>query len=141
MVALVLDREQIATMGPQRHIAQSYVTTISTILSNAFGMSLCISLSASFTQYLWRLVRTEALELSTLDRLWTLRANPFSLFSRGVLRKAWVLVVVASLLWTVPVAVSFPPGAITVIKSEQNFYRSAFVPTFDPSDVSKDILL
>lgn len=45
---------------------------------------------------------------------------------------------VAIIYWSASIAMSFPPGAITVVPSlKQIIVRDAVVPTFNASDVSE----
>lgn len=124
--------------GPYPHVPQTYSTTASILLANSFGLLLRISLSLSFTQYLWHILRTTLLRVSTIEQLFIMRSDPLSLFNTTVLQKAWPLVLITALLWSIPVAVSFPPGALTIVPSSRsNIVTDALVPTFNASDVSQ----
>ncbi|CZR62770.1 uncharacterized protein PAC_12667 [Phialocephala subalpina] len=122
--------------GPYPHVPQTYSTTASILMANSFGLLLRISLSLAFTQHLWHILRTTLLRISTIEQLFIMRSDPLSLFNTTVLQKAWPLVLITALLWSIPVAVSFPPGALTIIpSSHSNIVTEALVPTFNASDV------
>lgn len=128
--------------GPAAPVSQTYSTTVSTILSMLFGLSLRFSLGLSFTQYLWHLLRLAPLKASTIDGLFTMRSNPFLLFDPLILKKAWPLVLSAVIIYGSTIAPSFPPGALTVAQSAQvHVVQDAVVPTFNASDVSIGLVL
>lgn len=94
-------------------------------------------LGLSFTQYLWYILRRQPLATSTIEHIFTLRSNPLSLFDQTVFRSARPLVMIAIIYWSVSIAMSFPPGALTVVSSLQEILvLNAEVPTFNASDVS-----
>ena len=74
--------------GPGHHIPQTYSTTASILLAGMFGLMLRISISVAFTQHLWRLLRATPIRVATIERLFTLRSSPTSLFHVDVLAKA-----------------------------------------------------
>lgn len=78
------------------------------------GILLRFSLAAAFTQHFWYLVRQSPLHLETIESLYTLRGNFWSIFSLRVFCKGWLLVAIALVTWAIPIAMSFPPSAITV---------------------------
>lgn len=98
--------------------SQSHVTAASTIMANVVGLCIRICLAAVFTQYFWRVVRLSPLRLDTVELLYSLRNNPSSLGSLNVYQKGWLLVIIATILWVIPIAMSFPPSAITVHHAE-----------------------
>jgi len=121
--------------GPHRVVPQSYVSTISNILANTFGYSLRGGLALAFVQYLWRLLRVQTMKVSTIEMLFTIRANPFVLLRPTALKATPLLFVLAIVLWALQVVVSFPPGAITVTTVQRISYKTVNVPTFDASFV------
>lgn len=54
------------------------------------------------------------IRIITLESLFTLRTNPLRLFRLDVLRRGWLLVLIAVLLWVTSITASFPPSAMTV---------------------------
>jgi beta-lactamase regulating signal transducer with metallopeptidase domain len=106
-------------------------------MANVLGLLLQLSLAMAFTQCLWRLVRFSSFKTVTLDRFFTMRSNLASLFGVILQREAWILVLISILIWAIPIAVSFPPGAITVVPEiHPSLVSNGKVPTFAASDVS-----
>jgi hypothetical protein len=123
--------------GPNRVAPQSYVTTASTILANAFGFSLRATLATAFVQYLWHLLRVSTMKVSTIELLFTIRTNLFMLFRPAVLRATPALCALAILMWGLQVATSFPPGAITISTAEKISHEIVTIPTYNASFVRK----
>lgn len=116
-------------------IPQSYVTTASSIMANLFGASLTAALAIAFTQWLWRLMRRTPTKVATIELLFTIRTNPFLLFRPAVIRCTPVLFLCALLTWSIYIATSLPPGALTVQLSERTYFQMVRVPTFNASEV------
>jgi hypothetical protein len=122
--------------GPNRIAPQSYITTASNILANAFGFALRASLSVVFAQYLWHLLRVQTMKVSTIELLFAIRSNPFQIFRIATLATTPTLCLLASFIWSLQVITSFPPGAITVITAQHRSFLTMQVPTFNASFVS-----
>lgn len=107
-------------------------------MANVFALCVKALLSTVFTQYLWRLVRLSPLRVMTIESLFTLRRNPLSLFRTSVLRKGWLLCIIALLIWVTSIAASFPPSAITVETAiyEKSSVRGG-IPGLNVSSVSQ----
>ncbi|KAF2095130.1 hypothetical protein NA57DRAFT_79617 [Rhizodiscina lignyota] len=103
-------------------------------MANAIGILLQISLGSAFTKYLWRLVRLAYYRTAFLDDLFSMRSNPLALFRVLAKRKAVILILLSLFLWTISVAVSFPPGAVTVEQATQK--SEAAVPSFGIFDLN-----
>ncbi|KAI9785818.1 MAG: hypothetical protein M1816_008210 [Peltula sp. TS41687] len=115
-------------------IPQSYVTTASNILATCFGASLIAALAIAFTQYLWQLMRKNSMKVENIERLFTIRANPFLLLHPAVIRCTPVLFLCAVLVWSIHIATSFPPGALTVQLTKRTSFQTLTVPTFNASE-------
>lgn len=116
-------------------IPQTYVTTASNIMATLFGASLIAALAIAFTQYLWQLMRRTSMKVINIERLFTIRINPFLLFNPAVIRCAPVLFFCAVLIWCIHIATSFPPGALTVQLTKRTSFQMLPVPTFNSSEV------
>lgn len=117
--------------------SQSYVTAASTVAATVVDICLRICLAAVFTQYFWYLVRQTPLHLETLDALYSLRMNLGALLSLRVLRRGWLLSVIAIILWCIPIAMSFPPSAITIADGQSiSSGIQHGLPSMNLSDVS-----
>jgi hypothetical protein len=121
--------------GKDRAAPQSYVSTASNILSNAFGLSLKTSLAIASTQFLWYTLRKSHLRVSTIESLFQLRFNPFLIFDRLVITSGPILVLIAIVIWSIQIAASFPPGALTIVTSNRTSNQNMNVPTFNASFV------
>ncbi len=122
--------------GPFRIAPQSYITTASNILANIFGVSLRASLAVAFCQYLWHLFRVQAMKVSTIELLFSIRSNPLQIFRTATLRAAPTLCALALLMWLSNIAQGFPPGAITISKAPRISYKTVTVPSCNASFVS-----
>lgn len=122
--------------GQDHSLSQTYSTTISIMLAGMFGIMLRLGISAAFTQYLWHLLRAKPISAATIERMFILRSSPASILFRDVLVKAWPLVFMACLSWSTSIAMSFPPGALTINASCRTFDAAETeVSTFNASDV------
>ncbi|TGO65516.1 hypothetical protein BCON_0002g01010 [Botryotinia convoluta] len=122
-----------AADGEDRVAPQTYISTASNILANAFSFFLKTALATSFVQYLWRLLRVQSMKISTIDTLFGLKSNPFQICTGAAIRAAPVLSVLSIMMASMTVAVSFPPGAINVVTIQRTSYNSVVVPTFNAS--------
>ncbi|KAF7953504.1 uncharacterized protein EAE97_000903 [Botrytis byssoidea] len=122
-----------AADGKDRVAPQTYISTASNILANAFSFFLKTALATSFVQYLWRLLRAQSMKISTIDTLFGLKSNPFQICTGAAIRAAPVLCVLSIMMASMTVAVSFPPGAINVVTIQRTSYNSVVVPTFNAS--------
>jgi hypothetical protein len=117
---------------PADTISQTYVSTISHLLGNVFRASLCGALAVAFAQHLWRVLRTNSVKISNIELMYTIRSNFFLLAHPGVVMTAPLLFLLSCLAWTIPLAVIYPPGALTVVPSPRIDFPDTLVPTFDP---------
>jgi hypothetical protein len=125
--------------GRHRAAPQSYISTASNILANAFGFAFRGSLSIAFVQYLWHLLRVSSMKVSTIELLFSHRSNPFQVFRTASLRATPTLCLLAIVTRLLHIATGFPPGAITVITVQKASNSLVSVPTFNASFVSEDI--
>ncbi|TVY80729.1 hypothetical protein LSUE1_G003442 [Lachnellula suecica] len=85
--------------GPHRVASQAWITTSSNILANAFGYSYRSALAIAFAQHLWYLLRQSTMKVSTIESLFSIRANPFQLFKLAVLRATPLLCTLAFIIY------------------------------------------
>ncbi|KAJ8114052.1 hypothetical protein OPT61_g3959 [Boeremia exigua] len=95
-------------------IRQSFVTAISILLSVLFRAALLGAVGICFAQVLWRTLRGNPLPVSTIESLFQIRSNPFELLNLRTVRRSVLLFLLAAYMWLVPVAVTFPPSALTI---------------------------
>jgi hypothetical protein len=120
------------TDGPGS-IPQSYVAALSHAIGLLFRACLCGSLAIAYTQYLWRLMRKETIEVSSIELLHKITHNPFLLGFPEVVRTTPTLFVLALLTWFLPLAITFPPGALIVVSTPAVSNYSGVVPTYNAS--------
>lgn len=89
----------------------------------------------AFTQHLWRILRTTSVKVSEIELLYTVRNNLFLLAHPGVVKTTPLLFLLAVFIWTIPLAVIYPPGALTVVPFAQVNFRNTLVPTFNATQV------
>jgi hypothetical protein len=124
----LLDKKRAEGPGS---IPQSYVATMSLVLGLLFRSSLCASLTIAFTQALWRLLRLKALSLSSIEVLFKITQNPIMLFFPEGVKATKILFLLALFSWTLPIAITFPPGALIVVSTSEDSVSSISVPTYD----------
>lgn len=95
-------------------LRQSRVSTISLLLVTAFRAAVVTTLGVCFTQYLWYLLRRNSLRISHIEDLFQIRSNLWTLASLTIVRKAPLLFIMAALSWLVPLAMVYPPTALTI---------------------------
>ncbi|EEA28940.1 hypothetical protein EYB25_000151 [Talaromyces marneffei] len=116
-------------------INQPYVTALSYFFVNGFRLLLAASLGISFVQIVWQLLRVKPIQLGELDGLLSVLSNPLQLGRVSLFWRAPVPFLCAIAFWCLPIAMVFPPGALTVeTRSLTNITEQA-VPTFDPTFV------
>jgi len=87
----------------------------------------------SFTQYMWRIFRTQSTKISTVEKLYQLPHNFFLLFCIKSLAKAPALFLLALSTWLVPIATIYPPGALTIASTPFSSNEQMVVPSYDPN--------
>ncbi|KAF2502749.1 hypothetical protein BU16DRAFT_498544 [Lophium mytilinum] len=129
-VFVFLDRKR--TDGPHS-IPQSYVAALSHLLGLLFRATLCSSLTVAFTQCLWHLMRIKTVKISSIDMLFQITKNPFLLVQPEVVKTAPILFILALFTLLLPLAITFPPGALIVVPSSVRSNYNATVPTYNGS--------
>ncbi|KAF8541197.1 hypothetical protein BDD12DRAFT_949477, partial [Trichophaea hybrida] len=114
-------------------LPQSMVSAISTAFVFLFRSFLVASLGIAFTQRIWRLFRIKPLTASTIDLLYTILRNPVNFLYPQVIRSAKIEYAFATLIWIIPLATIFPPGALRVGFQPNTVVQSLEVSTFDPT--------
>jgi hypothetical protein len=141
-LALFLYLNKKPADGKTEAAPQSYISTASNVLSNTFAMSLQASLATAFTQYLWYILRTSTLKVETIEKLFIVRSSPIILLDLPAMASGPILALIAVMIWTLQIAASFPPGALTVASSNDEWnqildvstFNASFVGVFQPSE-------
>lgn len=122
--------------GPDRVAPQTYISTASNILANAFSFFLKSALTIAFVQHLWHLMRVQTMKISTIETLFGIKSNPLQIVTSAAIRSTPALCVISIIMSGMAIAASFPPGAINVISTQIISYQVVPVPTFNASFVS-----
>lgn len=83
-------------------------------MANVVGILVQVCLGSVFTQYLWRMVRTTSYTTVSLDDMFSMRSNPLAMCRALFKLEAGILIMLSLFIMLTSIAVSFPPGAITV---------------------------
>jgi hypothetical protein len=114
-------------------ISQPYVTALSYFFVNGFRLLLAASLGISFVQIVWKLLRVRPIQLGDLDSLLSVLSNPLQLGRVSLFWRAPVPFLCATVFWCLPIAMVFPPGALTVETRTLTTVSERSVPTLDPA--------
>lgn len=114
-------------------ISQPYVTALSYAFVNGFRLLLAAALGISFVQMVWKILRVRSMQLGDLDRLLSVLGNPLQLGRVTLLWRAPIPFLCAFLFWCLPIAMIFPPGALTVETMMVTSFSEKSVPTIDPA--------
>ncbi|KUL82829.1 hypothetical protein ZTR_09601 [Talaromyces verruculosus] len=105
-----LDEQQLDEYG----FSQPFVTGVSYFFVNGFRLFLAAALGISFVQIVWKLLRVQPIQLGDLDNLLSVLSNPLQLGRVNLFWRAPVPFLCAIVFWCLPIAMVFPPGALTV---------------------------
>lgn len=86
----------------------------------------------SFAQHLWRCLRQKSLAISRIEQLFCLRSNPFELTRARAAIDVPFLFAMAIFVWLIPIAVIYPPSALTVNSQPYSVTRDLNLPTLFP---------
>ena len=114
-------------------VSQEVVSTISVGLTRLFGMVMTVTLSNALAQLVWRYLRRQSLRLSTVDSLFNLCTHFISLSLPHAILHAPAMTTLAVVIAFVPIAMIFPPGAITVNLLPSPGRVTLSVPSWDAS--------
>ncbi|KAE8416501.1 hypothetical protein BDV36DRAFT_260138 [Aspergillus pseudocaelatus] len=120
--------------GRSAPVPRTYSRTISIISASAVGLLLRFSLGLSFTQYLWRVLRSASLKISIIEQLFSMRSSLTFVQHRVILQKVWPLILITIIIWCTSIAMSFPAMAVTP-SFREHIVVDFSVPTFNAEDV------
>jgi hypothetical protein len=110
----VIDLSNESIPFDSTNFLQSSATTFSLVLVTAFRAAMIASIGMCYTQCLWKKLRSELLQIGLIEELFQIGKNVLRLFKPAVVWYAPLLLSVAVLSWLLPVAIIYPPGALTV---------------------------
>jgi hypothetical protein len=104
-----LDFKQVSEVP----IPQSWVIRIGTAFAFLFKASLVPAVGIEFYQRFWYSAKRSALEVASLDAMVGVLGNPLNFLNPELLLKTKALFVMAVIVWILPLAAIFAPGAMT----------------------------
>lgn len=112
---------------------QPFVTGLSYFFVNGFRLLLAASLGISFVQMVWKLLRSRPIQLGDLDHLLSVLSNPLQLGRVSLFWKAPIPFLCAIVFWCLPIAMVFPPGALTIETRTISTVSENTVSTLNPT--------
>lgn len=76
-------------------------------------------------------MRVKTIEVLAIDRLFKITSNPLLLFNPGLLKTAPLLYILASFALLLPIAITFPQGALIVTSTSASSTPDTVVPTYN----------
>jgi hypothetical protein len=116
-----------------KSIPQSYISAASHLLTTLFRATLTMSLGVAFAQYLWAFLRRYPTSVANIELLFQARQNILNIFAPGLVKSSPTLLFISTITWIIPLAVTYPPGALTVTSMLRNSTVSVVVPVTTPS--------
>ncbi|PTB48336.1 hypothetical protein M431DRAFT_513743 [Trichoderma harzianum CBS 226.95] len=103
----------------QSNIEQEWNIRIGTGM--AFLVKTCLTAAAGFayTQLLWTTLRSRHATLKGVDAMFSVTTNAWEFLTLELWRKGFGLVLIAGILWALPIVAVFTPAALTVQPSKQ----------------------
>jgi hypothetical protein len=80
----------------------------------AFRAAMVASVGMCYTQCLWKKLCGELSQIGLIEELFQIRNNVLRLFKLAVIWYVLILLLIAVLSWLLPVAIIYPPRALTV---------------------------
>jgi len=117
---------------------QQFNVGIGTAFAFLVRALLVLSVGTTYWQLFWRTLRSRTLTVARLDTIFSLLDNPFTFAKVGTLRRHALLVLVALLSWTIPIAIIVPPSTLSVHSKAFTENRLLTMPTpfFDSSTMA-----
>lgn len=115
-----------------RQLEQSEVTAISLLITTAFKACIVTSVSISFAQHLWHLVRVKSLRITRIEQLFCIRSNPLELARLKAVLEAPLLFLMAVMIWLIPIAIIYPPSALIVVSTPYSYVRAVDTSILNP---------
>ena len=95
-------------------LSQVLVSRVTTAIVFLFKTcNIVAAVGIAYMQAFWHRVRRSAIRVKGLDSMFSVLRNPFEFFNPDVLFRAKILLVLAMVSWTLPIASIFVPGALT----------------------------
>ncbi|CAG9992158.1 unnamed protein product [Clonostachys byssicola] len=129
-----LDGQAVELSG----ISQSAQSAVANFFAVAVELVILGGIGVAYNQFLWRLFRLKSLKAKTIDTLVTLVMSPWDLWRPDLYNDATFAALIGILCALVPIAVVFPPGALSVEYQEGVIpVTLTNVPTMNISDFGR----
>jgi len=83
-------------------------------------------------------MRIKTVKVSSIELLFKITQNPFLLALPEVVETAPTLFILALFTWLLPIAITFPPGALIVVSNLVQSSYNATVPTYNGSSMGNN---
>ncbi|UKZ96609.1 uncharacterized protein TrAFT101_011387 [Trichoderma asperellum] len=104
-----LDKQTVGTQ-----IQQEWNARIGTGMAFCVKMFLTAAAGFAYVQVLWRTLKAREVKLGGIDAMFDVVNNPFSFLSWELWKKGFELVVLAGILWAIPIIAVFTPATLTI---------------------------
>ncbi|KAL6887058.1 hypothetical protein GGI43DRAFT_417555 [Trichoderma evansii] len=104
-----LDKQTVGTQSQQEWNAR-----IGTGMAFCVKMFLTAAAGFAYTQVLWKLLKARQVKLEGIDAMFDVVNNPFAFLNWELWKKGFELVVLAGLLWAIPIIAVFTPATLTI---------------------------
>ncbi|OAL55276.1 hypothetical protein IQ07DRAFT_627422, partial [Pyrenochaeta sp. DS3sAY3a] len=128
------------SMTQERRFRQSHITTLSLLLTTIFKACIVGCVGLAFTQHIWHNLRQRTFTIDCIEHLFSLRSNPVELARLKASLEALILFAMAVFVWLVPIAIIYPPSALTVEIRPFLVMKVISVPVLFPFDPDFDPL-
>ena len=118
--------------GVANTISQTLASNISLACVRLHSLLMTTTLSTVLTQIVWRYYGSRTMNMSTVDALFNLCTHFVSLSLPQAIFHAPSISAIAICIALVPVAMIFPPSALTVHTAPHTLKYLAHVPSYDP---------
>ena len=117
---------------------QQFNVGIGTAFAFLVRALLVLSVGTTYWQLFWRTLRSRTLSVARIDTIFSLLDNPFTFAKVGTLRRHALLVLVALLSWTIPIAIIVPPSTLSIHSQPfmEHPMRAMPTPFFDTSTMA-----
>ncbi|KAG9747558.1 hypothetical protein KCU73_g7317, partial [Aureobasidium melanogenum] len=120
------------TIGPWAGMpSQKFNVAVGNTFASLFRMSLSLAVTTAYVQMVWNVLKDESTRLSVVDALNGILANPLNFLNLGAWKKSVTLLLLAILIWLLPIAPIITPATLTVEPTSEISYEMVNVSAVD----------
>ncbi|KAM0473884.1 hypothetical protein ACHAPX_007932 [Trichoderma viride] len=108
-----LDKQPVGTQSQQQWNAR-----VGTGMAFCVKMFLTAAAGFAYVQVLWRTLKAREAKLSGIDAMFDVVNNPLSFLNWQLWKRGFELVVLAGILWAIPIIAVFTPATLTIQQAE-----------------------